>query len=83
MHVELAALSFCDSRKIWCKLVFVTFAFAVFRLLNQILMGSLEWLLFLKLYPEGSRGPPVYYDPRYDSLTNFPAAETQVERRLF
>lgn len=46
-------------------------------------MGSLEWLLFLKLSPEGSRGAPVYYDPRYDSQSNFPAAETQVERLLF
>lgn len=83
VQVELTALSFYDSLKIWGKVVFFTFPFGVFRLPNQILMGSLEQLLFLKLSPEGSRGAPVYYDPRYDSQSNFPAAQPQVERLLF
>lgn len=50
---------------------------------KQPLMGALEWILFLQPSPEGSGGAPVYYDPRYDSQSNFPAAETQVERLLF
>lgn len=59
MKVKLAALSFCVFFKIWGKVVFFTFAFGVFRLPKQILMGSLEWLLFLQLSPEGSRGASV------------------------